>query len=202
MFLAPDGPEIEIADTAAKFLSRVIPLDRLHGAGARAALSGDLRTEFAAMGWFGLVLPETAGGSGLSVVEHALFFREVGRHCGPVEILAQAAGHGDRRPASARRVFERDTGRRPRRRRWRHAPAARLVRRHARCASTPTPHGCSTYPRARRVLDRASIPRPGCARSPAARRGRWPSRRMPTSGDSGSSGSPPCRWASPRRRSR
>jgi alkylation response protein AidB-like acyl-CoA dehydrogenase len=89
MFLAPDGPEIEIANTAAKFLSRAIPLDRLHGAGARAALSGDLRTEFAAMGWFGLVLPETAGGSGLSVVEHALFFREVGRHCGPVEILAQ-----------------------------------------------------------------------------------------------------------------
>ena len=89
MFLAPDGAEIEIADTAAKFLSRAIPLDRLHGASALPALSASLRTEFAALGWFGLVLPEADGGSGLSAVEHALFYREVGRHCGPVDILAQ-----------------------------------------------------------------------------------------------------------------
>src|SRR5262245_65081661 len=89
MFLAPDGSEIEIADTAAKFLSRAIPLDRLHGTGASPALSADLRAEFAAMGWFGLVLPEADGGSGLSSVEHALFYREVGRYCGPVDILVQ-----------------------------------------------------------------------------------------------------------------
>jgi len=89
MFLAPDGPEIEIADSAAKFLSRAIPLDRLHGTGASPALGTELRAEFAAMGWFGLVLPEADGGSGLSAVEHALFFREVGRNCGPVDILAQ-----------------------------------------------------------------------------------------------------------------
>src|SRR6516162_3776188 len=89
MFLAPDGPEIEIAATAAKFLSRAIPLDRLHGTGASPALSADLRADFAALGWFGLVLPEADGGSGLSAVEHALFFREVGRHCGPVDILVQ-----------------------------------------------------------------------------------------------------------------
>jgi alkylation response protein AidB-like acyl-CoA dehydrogenase len=90
MFLAPDGSEIEIADTAAKFLSRAIPLDRLHGKGASPTLSAELRRDFAAMGWFGLVVPEADGGSGLSAVEHALFYREVGRHCGPVEILAQA----------------------------------------------------------------------------------------------------------------
>src|SRR5262245_8549840 len=90
MFLAPDGSEIEIADTAASLLPRASPLDRLHGTGASPALSADLRAEFAAMGWFGLVLPEAEGGSGLSAVEHALFFREVGRHCGPVDILAQS----------------------------------------------------------------------------------------------------------------
>ena len=89
MFLAPDGSEIEIANTAATFLSRAIPLDRLHGAGASPALTASLRGEFAAMGWFGLALPEADGGSGLSAVEHALFYREVGRHCGPVDILAQ-----------------------------------------------------------------------------------------------------------------
>jgi len=92
MFLAPDGSEIEIADSAAKLLSRAIPLGRLHGRDASPALSGDLRAELAALGWFGLVLPEADGGSGLSAVEHALFYREVGRHCGPIDILAQALG--------------------------------------------------------------------------------------------------------------
>src|SRR6185295_7722479 len=89
MFLAPADSEMEIADSAARFLSRAIPLDRLHGAGASPALSADLRAEFAAMGWFGLVLPEVQGGSGLSAVEHVLFYREVGRYCGPIDILAQ-----------------------------------------------------------------------------------------------------------------
>ena len=104
MFLAPDGAEIEIADSAAKFLSRAIPLDRLHGTGASPALSSKVRADFAAMGWFGLVLPEADGGSGLSAVEHALFYREVGRHCGPVDILAQglaAMVTDDRRLRSA-----------------------------------------------------------------------------------------------------
>ena len=89
MFLAPDGPEIEIAETAAKFLSRAIPLERLHGTGASSALTSTLRAELGAMGWFGLTLPEADGGSGLSAVEHALFHREVGRHCGPIDVLAQ-----------------------------------------------------------------------------------------------------------------
>jgi alkylation response protein AidB-like acyl-CoA dehydrogenase len=87
MFLAPDGPEIEIAESAAKFLSRAMPLERLHG--RASALTSSQRAELAAMGWFALVLPEADGGSGLSAVEHALFHREVGRHCGPVDILAQ-----------------------------------------------------------------------------------------------------------------
>ena len=89
MFLAPDGSEIEIADSAAKFLSRALPLDRLHGAAASPALRASVRAECAALGWFGIAVPEVDGGSGLSAVEHALFYREVGRHCGPVDILAQ-----------------------------------------------------------------------------------------------------------------
>jgi len=80
VFLAPDGAEIEIADIAAKFLWRAIPLDRLHGAAASAELSTGVRADFAALGWFGLVVPKADGGSGLSAVEHALFYREVGRH--------------------------------------------------------------------------------------------------------------------------
>ena len=90
MFLAPDDAETEIADSAARFLSRAIPLERLRGAAAAPALSASLRAELASLGWFGLVLPEAGGGSGLSAVEHALFYTAVGRHCGPVDILAQA----------------------------------------------------------------------------------------------------------------
>jgi alkylation response protein AidB-like acyl-CoA dehydrogenase len=89
MFLAPDGAEIAVADTAAKFLSRAIPLDRLRGAAASPALSASARADFASLGWFGLMLPEAEGGSGLSAVEYALFYREVGRQCGPIDILAQ-----------------------------------------------------------------------------------------------------------------
>lgn len=90
MFLAPHGAEIEIADAAATFLSRVIPLDRIHAPGASPALTAEVRADFAAMGWFALVLPEVDGGSGLSPVEHALFYRELGRHCGPIDVLAQS----------------------------------------------------------------------------------------------------------------
>src|SRR5262245_22248135 len=90
MLLVPDGAEIEIVDTAAKFLSRVMPLDRLHGPDASPSVRAELRAEFAAMGWFGLGLQEGDGGSGLSAVEHALFHREVGRQCGAIDILVQS----------------------------------------------------------------------------------------------------------------
>ena len=88
MYLAPDGDELEIAQAAAGFLAEAMPIDRLHGASC-ADMSADLRQSLGGMGWFALALPEDAGGSGLSAVEHALFFREVGRQCGPVDVLAQ-----------------------------------------------------------------------------------------------------------------
>jgi alkylation response protein AidB-like acyl-CoA dehydrogenase len=90
MFLAPDGDEIEVANSAAKFLSDAIPLARLHDLDLPNPLSPSLRAELAAMGWFGLALPDADGGSGLSSVEHTLFYREVGRLCGPIDILAQS----------------------------------------------------------------------------------------------------------------
>ena len=89
MFLAPDGDEIEIANAAADYLAAAMPIDRLHGAD-RADMKADLRQALGQMGWFALALPEADGGSGLTAVEHALFFREVGRQCGPVDLLAQS----------------------------------------------------------------------------------------------------------------
>lgn len=88
MYLAPDGDEVEIANAAADFLAEAMPIERLHGA-SPADMSGPLRANLGEMGWFALALTEADGGSGLSPVEHALFFREVGRHCGPLDVLTQ-----------------------------------------------------------------------------------------------------------------
>lgn len=88
MFLAPDGDEIEITNAASDFLGQAMPIERLHVAGS-ADMDAALRSELGAMGWFALALAEDDGGSGLSAVEHALFFREVGRLCGPVDVLTQ-----------------------------------------------------------------------------------------------------------------
>ncbi|MDG2001803.1 MAG: acyl-CoA dehydrogenase [Novosphingobium sp.] len=89
MFLAPEGDEAEIADAAAAFLSDALPIERLHAPDC-ADMDASLRALLGEMGWFALALPEARGGSGLTAVEHALFFREVGRQCGPIDILAQA----------------------------------------------------------------------------------------------------------------
>ncbi|MCB2058947.1 MAG: acyl-CoA dehydrogenase [Novosphingobium sp.] len=89
MYLAPEGDEIEIANAAANFLADILPLDRLHKPDS-ADLCAAARQSLGEMGWFALALPEECGGSGLSPVEHTLFFREVGRLCGPVDLLAQA----------------------------------------------------------------------------------------------------------------
>jgi alkylation response protein AidB-like acyl-CoA dehydrogenase len=89
MFLAPDGDEVEITNAAADFLAEAMPIDRLHTPG-NADMDGAMRGELGAMGWFALALPEAKGGSGLSAVEHTLFFREVGRLCGPVDVLVQS----------------------------------------------------------------------------------------------------------------
>ena len=199
MFLAPDGSESEIADSAAKFLSRAIPLDRLHGTAVSPALSASVRADFAAMGWFGLVLPEVDGGSGLSAVEHALFFREVGRHCGPVDILAQglaAMVTDDGRLRAALLAGEQCVALAVA-----DGPAfgcsARMTPR-SRCTSSATAHGCSTCPRSRRPRseprsrDRDAHDRP---RHPGDDRGS-------SDGDVwrlGQLGAPPCWSASPRR---
>ncbi len=88
MYLAPDGDEIEIANAAAEFLADAMPIERLHSVNS-ADLNASLRSTLGEMGWFALAVPEAKGGSGLTPVEHALFFRECGRQCAPVDLLAQ-----------------------------------------------------------------------------------------------------------------
>lgn len=89
MFLAPDGDEIEITNAAADFMANAMPIARLHALGA-ADLDLARRRALAELGWFALTLPEDKDGSGLSAVEHALFFREAGRQSAPVDVLTQS----------------------------------------------------------------------------------------------------------------
>ncbi len=89
MYLAPDGDEAALADATSAFLADALPIARLHQA-ASADLSPASCRRLGEMGWFGLAVPEALGGSGLTAVEHALFFREAGRQCAPVDLLAQA----------------------------------------------------------------------------------------------------------------
>jgi alkylation response protein AidB-like acyl-CoA dehydrogenase len=93
MYLAPDGHEIAIADAAAEFIADAMPIDRLHSSNS-ADMNPALRKRLGKMGWLALAVPEEHGGSGLSAVEHALFFREAGRQCGPVDLLAQCLAAG------------------------------------------------------------------------------------------------------------
>jgi alkylation response protein AidB-like acyl-CoA dehydrogenase len=89
MFLAPEGHELSIADAAGKFLLDLIPASRLHRPGAADA-DASVRAKLGEFGWFGLAVAEAQGGSGLSAVEHALLFREVGRQIGPIDVLTQS----------------------------------------------------------------------------------------------------------------
>jgi alkylation response protein AidB-like acyl-CoA dehydrogenase len=88
-FLRFTPEELQIRTAAAEFLGGVLPLQRLHAAGS-ADLSAEIRRQIGTLGWFSLSLPESSGGYGLSSVEHALFFRESGRECGPIDLLTQS----------------------------------------------------------------------------------------------------------------
>lgn len=89
MRLALDEEETHIADQARKILTDTVPIARLHH-GEAPQLSAKARHTIAEFGWFGLMLSEQAGGAGMSEIEFALFFREVGRQCAPIELLCQS----------------------------------------------------------------------------------------------------------------
>lgn len=94
MNLAPDEFQTEIGETARNFLA-----DRLPIAAIRKLANGDAsigEAEWAAladMGWFSVLVPESAGGLGLGVAEAVMLFREFGRHVtpGPIRSTVLAA---------------------------------------------------------------------------------------------------------------
>jgi alkylation response protein AidB-like acyl-CoA dehydrogenase len=82
--------QIEVASTAARFLSQGLPLARVRELASEAesgtaALGIDegTWTRFAEMGWFSLGVPEALGGVGCGPVEEVMLFTELGRHLAP-----------------------------------------------------------------------------------------------------------------------
>ena len=91
MNLLPDDSQQEIIDSTAAFLDDIMPLDRLRANDDEAARPNPAQlTQMAELGWFGLSLPEAAGGIGFSLAEETLLFREIGRRAGSVGLLATA----------------------------------------------------------------------------------------------------------------
>lgn len=88
-YLALTAEELQIAAAARSVLSDLVPIDRLHKPNP-ADLDPAVRRHLGELGWFGLVSPDPGDSDGLTPVEYALFFREVGRLCGPLDILAQS----------------------------------------------------------------------------------------------------------------
>lgn len=85
MYLALDADEQEIANAAADFLSNEFPLQRLHA----CPEDPNSLENFAELGWLGLAVAEQAGGSGLGPIEEMLFFLELGRVAGPLQVFFQ-----------------------------------------------------------------------------------------------------------------
>ena len=78
--------------SARQFLERECSADMVrHWSDAPQGYSPDLWQKMAALGWMGLVLPETYGGSGLSFVDLTILMEEMGRTLLPAPFFSSIA---------------------------------------------------------------------------------------------------------------
>jgi len=89
MDLTPNEDQTQIINIVSALLAEHLPPHRLLGGNYRQrdGLPG-LWDVFAGSGWLGIAAPEDSGGVGLSVVEEALLFHEMGRALAPTAFLA------------------------------------------------------------------------------------------------------------------
>ena len=76
--LLPTDEEKMIVASVREYLEREMPIERLRPKAARCDLAR-IQNGMAELGWYGVGLPETVGGSGLGLVAEALVQRECGR---------------------------------------------------------------------------------------------------------------------------
>ncbi len=81
----------QIIDSVVDFLSAELPLARLRPDG-KSRPDAALWPAMGELGWFMTSLTEAQGGLGLSAVEEALLFRQLGRHLLSPNVLASAIG--------------------------------------------------------------------------------------------------------------
>lgn len=86
-YLLLNDDEKMIADAVRSFLSSELPIERLRPHAAPLNTE-KVRRGMAELGWFGLGLPESAGGSGLGLVEEMLIQRECGYFLASPSVLA------------------------------------------------------------------------------------------------------------------
>jgi alkylation response protein AidB-like acyl-CoA dehydrogenase len=93
--LIPDDDQRELVDTAGAFLGREMGRDRLRTmVGSGISFDRGFLRRCGELGWFGISLDANAGGAGLSAVEEALVFRELGRYLVPGPFLATLLAAG------------------------------------------------------------------------------------------------------------
>jgi alkylation response protein AidB-like acyl-CoA dehydrogenase len=93
MNLEPSDVQLEIAATAASFLSNELPLTRLRETPEDApAIDDGSWQKCAALGWLGVALSEVDGGVGLGLPDEVMLFRELGRHLAAGPFLSSVIG--------------------------------------------------------------------------------------------------------------
>jgi len=102
----PDPQQQEIADSVAVVLAERLPPSRHRPERAGGAVPQPVWDEIAQLGWFGLGLPESAGGVGFTVFEEALVAREWGRYLAPMALLASMLGAQVAAAAADRELLE------------------------------------------------------------------------------------------------
>jgi alkylation response protein AidB-like acyl-CoA dehydrogenase len=88
MDLHPSDTEEAVRAASEEYLRDNIPL------GAARDRPDAIWTDMAAMGWFGIALPEQAGGVGMSLGAEALVLAELGRTLAPVGTIAMVVAAG------------------------------------------------------------------------------------------------------------
>ena len=93
MNLLPSQDQLESVRAVSEFLADKLPVERYHRFPATELdTPGDAVGEVAQLGLFGYGLDEASGGSGGTLVDEMLMFREVGRQVGPLWILGGTLG--------------------------------------------------------------------------------------------------------------
>ncbi|MCZ0942487.1 MAG: acyl-CoA dehydrogenase family protein, partial [Gammaproteobacteria bacterium] len=86
MDLSLTGEQNELLSWADTVLPVEFALDRFNG--IEGALKEAALDKLAELGWYGMAVPEPAGGSGMSVLEEMLLMKEAGKHLASPSLLA------------------------------------------------------------------------------------------------------------------